>query len=49
MASVLYYSNYCNNCKKMIKILSKSDIKTKIHFLNIDKRTVENGKTYIFI
>lgn len=49
MASVLYYSNYCNNCKKMIKILSKSDIKNKIHFLNIDKRIVENGKTYILL
>ena len=38
MSSILYYSNYCSNCTKLLQILSKSQIKEELHFLSIDKR-----------
>lgn len=36
--NILYYSNYCDNCKKLLQILSRSQIKEELHFLCIDKR-----------
>jgi len=38
MSSILYYSSYCENCSKLINVLSKSQIKEDLHFINIDKR-----------
>ena len=38
MSSILYYSSYCNNCNKLLQILSKSKLKEEVHFLCIDKR-----------
>jgi hypothetical protein len=49
MSSVLYYSNYCDACKKYITILSKSSVKDGIHFICIDKRVKENNKTFILL
>lgn len=50
MSSILYYSNYCDNCKTLLQILSKSNIKNDIHFINIDKRVRKsNGATYIVL
>ena len=49
MSCVLYYSKYCEICKKLIYNLGKTNIKDKIHFLNIDKRINENGKTFILL
>ena len=49
MSAILYYSNYCNSCKKMLMYFSKSKIKNDIHFLPIDSRVEENGKTYIVL
>lgn len=50
MSSILYYSNYCSNCKVLLQILSKSNIKNDIHFINIDKRIKKgNGATYIIL
>lgn len=51
MSSILYYSNYCEHSKSLIKNLSSSqNIKKDIHFISIDKRTKdENGKTYIIL
>jgi hypothetical protein len=49
MSYVLYYSKYCDNCKKLLYELGKSDIKTKTHFLNIDKRMRKGDKTYIVL
>jgi hypothetical protein len=47
---IMYYSKYCKNCDKIIKILSRSTIKDFIHFLPIDKRTVsDNGKISIVL
>uniref|UniRef100_A0A6C0HGI1 Glutaredoxin domain-containing protein n=1 Tax=viral metagenome TaxID=1070528 RepID=A0A6C0HGI1_9ZZZZ len=50
MSSILYYSNFCDNCKVLLQILSKSNIKNDIHFINIDKRVKKNnGATYIVL
>ena len=49
MTDILYYSNYCNNSKELLKELSKSEVAKDIHFLCIDTRIQENGKTYIVL
>ena len=38
MNSILYYSNFCEKSKNLLKTLSKSTIKDEIHFICIDKR-----------
>jgi hypothetical protein len=38
MSNILYYSNYCNNCKKLLEILQKTKTRESIHFLCIDQR-----------
>lgn len=48
MSSILYYSNYCENCKKILSMISRSSLKDDMHFLSIDNRTVKNnGATYL--
>ena len=49
MTSILYYSNYCDYCKKLIVHLSRTKLKKKIHFVNIDNRYKEKDKTYILL
>ena len=49
MSSILYYSNYCNNCKNLLTIISKSSVKNNLHFICIDKRIQRNNKTYIIL
>tara|TARA_A100001015_G_scaffold312308_1_gene417249 strand:- start:2187 stop:2780 length:594 start_codon:yes stop_codon:yes gene_type:complete len=51
MSSVLYYSNYCEKCKHLLEIISKSNSKNDIHFICIDKRfkNNENGGTYVIL
>jgi len=49
MGKIIYYSNFCDNCKNLLKILSKSNQVKSIHFICIDKRNVKNGKTYIIL
>ena len=38
MSNILYYSNYCDNCKKLLKILSLNKPKEKVHYICIDNR-----------
>lgn len=38
MGTVLYYSNFCENCKKIVGHLSKSSVKNDLHYICIDKR-----------
>lgn len=49
MSSVLYYSNYCEHCKELLQKVSKSKLKEKTHFINIDNRTLEEGAVYIIL
>lgn len=50
MSSVLYYSQYCQNCSTLLQSLSKSSVKDDMHFICIDKRTKdEKGQTFIIL
>ena len=49
MTDILYYSNFCNHSKKVIQILSKTDLNKKFHFICIDNRIREENKTYIIL
>ncbi len=49
MSCVLYYSNFCNHSKNILGKLSKSNIKSNIHFLCIDKRITKESKNYIIL
>ena len=48
MSCILYYSNYCQHSKKLLKDLSQSKIKDEIHFISIDNREkTSDGQTII--
>ena len=50
MSEILYYSNYCEKCKKLLQTLSTTKLKEQIHFLCIDKRKRgSNNATYIIL
>jgi hypothetical protein len=49
MSSILYYSNYCENSKKILSLVTKSSLKKDIHFICIDKRVQKNNNTYIIL
>lgn len=50
MSSILYYSTYCDNCNKLLQVVARSNSKSDMHFINIDKRTKKpNGATYIIL
>lgn len=50
MSYILYYSNYCNYSKRVLNNVSKNPSVTKeVHFICIDKRIQEKGKTFIIL
>ena len=49
MGKIIYYSNYCENCKNLLNIISKTDLQKSMHFICIDKRNNKNGKIYIVL
>lgn len=50
MSSILYYSNFCEHSKKLIKFVSSQQFSKNIHFICIDKRTRgQDGKIYIVL
>ena len=50
MSYILYYSNYCNYSKNVLNNISKNPSVTKeVHFICIDKRIQEKGKTFIIL
>jgi len=50
MSYILYYSNYCKFSKRVINIISKNPFVTQeVHFICIDKRIQEKGKTFIIL
>ncbi len=46
MSSILYYSNFCQNSKNILLLLTKSNLKNDIHFICIDKRIQKNNNNY---
>lgn len=46
---ILYYSNYCKHSQKIIQNLSKTNVKDKLSFICIDKRTREPKNNQIYI
>lgn len=47
---IFYYSNFCDNCKSILPILSQSQVKNDIHFLCIDNRIKKpDGTIYIIM
>ena len=46
---ILYYSNYCKHCQKLLQYLSKTNMTSKINFICIDSRKKDpmNGQTLI--
>jgi hypothetical protein len=50
MSCILYYSNYCEHCKKLLQTVSKTNTQQEIHFICIDKRVKDtNNKTFIVL
>lgn len=51
MSCILYYSNYCDKCKNILRLVGKSEIKSDIHFICIDKRfrDPQTGGTYVIL
>tara|TARA_Y100001980_G_C14517478_1_gene292792 strand:+ start:109 stop:657 length:549 start_codon:yes stop_codon:yes gene_type:complete len=50
MSNILYYSNFCNNCKRLLEIVSKDNtFKNKTHFICIDNRSKRDKETYIIL
>ena len=46
---ILYYSNYCKNCKKILQVLAKTNLKEKISFICIDNRRIDPNTNQTFI
>jgi len=50
MSNILYYSNYCNNCKNVLTTLAKSKLKEELFYLCVDKRKKgHDGATYLVL
>lgn len=50
MSNILYYSNYCENSKNLLRNLSKSKIQEELHYICIDRRvTNPDGKIYVLL
>jgi len=49
MSLVLYYSNYCNHSNNLIKKISHISLTNKIDFICINKKKIQNNKTYIIL
>lgn len=50
MSSILYYSNFCENCKTLLGMVANSEIKNDMHFICVDNRIKKNnGSTYIIL
>lgn len=49
MSCILYYSNYCQHSKKLLQNISKMSVDKEIHFICIDNREQQQGKTFIIM
>jgi hypothetical protein len=48
---ILYYSTNCTHCQKLLQYLAKNGLSTKMNFLTVDRRTVDqaSGQTYLLL
>jgi hypothetical protein len=48
---ILYYSNYCKHCQKLLNTLVKANMSDKVSFICIDKRYTDpkTNQTYIIL
>jgi len=48
---ILYYSNYCTPSQNIIRYLAKNDLRNKLSFICIDKRTrdAKNNQQYVIL
>jgi len=50
MSSILYYSNFCEHSKSILKTLTQMNLGNDVHFICIDKRVKDsNNKTFIVL
>lgn len=50
MNNILYYSNYCNNCKQLLQNISKNnEFKSSTHFICIDNRVIKGNYIYVIL
>ena len=50
MSGILYYSEFCQHSKDLLRMLSKTKLSKKIHFICIDVREKQqNGETHIIL
>ena len=50
MNSILYYSNYCNNCKQLLQNISKNnEFKNSTHFICVDNRVKRGNDIFIIL
>tara|TARA_Y100000816_G_scaffold282401_1_gene258067 strand:- start:2289 stop:2831 length:543 start_codon:yes stop_codon:yes gene_type:complete len=50
METILYYSNYCNNCKQLLQNVSKNvEFKNSTHFICIDNRIRKDKDIYVIL
>ncbi len=50
MSMILYYSNHCDNCNKLLHMIGRSQLKDDMHFLCIDRRVKgHGGATYLVL
>lgn len=50
MNNIIFYSNYCNNSKKVLTGLTKTQLKEELYYICVDKRVRQpNGTTSIIL
>ena len=49
MSCILYYSNQCENSRKILQTISKGSVHKDIHFMSIDKRVRVGNAWYIVL
>jgi hypothetical protein len=43
----LYYSNFCKHSMKILEELNRSNMRDKINYINVDKRTMKDNHVYV--
>ena len=49
MNNIIFYSNYCNNSKKVLTELTKTQLKEELYYICVDKRIRQPNGTISII